>query len=366
MSANPLVVISTRLAPGQCGIGAHSLLLRKHWPGRDTPFEFVVVEGANGARVLREGDRVAEFSGDAASLARELDRIGAADLLLHYAGRAYHRFGCPMWLPGVLKRWKQKFDGARLVVLLHEVPGRMPITSRHFWLGQLNRAVIRRLSSIADVLVTNTEAHLKELQDITRRADIHVLPIGSNIELAAVERQERARTEFVVFGLPFGRLQVLRAFDPHVRRWHSSGRLSHLHLIGPAGDRFSQEAEEVASAWPASLSVVRHGMLPGEEVSRLLQRARFALTNVTEETWSKSGSFMACATHRCGAVIAGARANSMPLACAFSADEVESVDDDEVERRTAALATWAVQNVDWSVVAARMAALLTQVNANGR
>jgi hypothetical protein len=366
MSANPLVVISTRLAPGACGIGAHSLLLRKHWPGGDTPFEFLVMEGANGSTTLANNDRVTAFAGNAAALARELERIGAADLLLHYAGRAYQRFGFPWWLPSVLKRWKEKFRGARVAVLLHEVPGRLPVASRHFWLGQLNLWVIRRLSSLADVLVTNTEPHAHELRKLTGRADVHLLPIGSNIEVAPVTSRSRVATEFVVFGLSFGRLQVVRAFDAHVRRWHATGKLTRLHLIGPAGDRFSAEADEVASHWPASLSVVRHGMLPAEEVSHLLQHAAFALTNVTEDTWSKSGAFMACALHRCGVVIAGPRATSTPLAYAFSADEVASVDSDEVERRTAALAEWAERNADWTVIAARMAALLEHTHANGR
>ena len=365
MSARPFVVISTRLAPGACGIGAHSVLLRKHWPERETQFQFFVVEGANGATPVSAGDRIVEFGGSPAKLARELDRVGEADLLLHYAGRAYQRFGWPWWLPGVLKRWKQKFESARIAILVHEVPGELPVTSRHFWLGQLNLRVIRRLACIADVVITNTEAHAHRLQHATGREDVQLLPIGSNIELVLSEPQQRAATEFVIFGLPFGRLQVIRAFDAHVRRWHSTGKLTRLHVVGPAGERFSQQANEVVSAWPASLSVVLHGMLPSEEVSHLLQRARFALTNVTEETWSKSGAFMACATHRCGVVIATTPSSAAPLTYAFSADEVDSVGEDEVARRTEALAAWAEQNVDWAVIAARMAALLEQTKTNG-
>ena len=366
MSARPSVIISTRLAPGACGIGAHSLLLRKHWPERETQFEFLVVEGGNGATALPAGDRIIEFGGSPAKLARELQRVGAADLLLHYAGRAYQRFGWPWWLPGVLKRWKQNLPSARLAILLHEVPGELPVTSRHFWLGHLNLQVIRRLARIADVVVTNTEAHVHRLQHVIGRADIHLLPIGSNIELVPTEAQPRAATEFVIFGLPFGRFQVIRAFAAHVRRWHSTGKLTRLHLVGPAGERFSHEADEVMSAWPASLSVVRHGMLPSEEVSRLLQRAGFALTNVTADTWSKSGAFMACAIHRCGVVIATKLSNVAPLTYAFSADEVDSVRPDEVARRTEALAAWAAENVDWAVIAARMAALLEQTHTNGK
>ena len=366
MNAHPLVVISTRLAPGECGIGAHSLLLRKHWPADEKPVEFIVMQGANGADVVASHDRVAEFGGDPERIARELDRVGGAEVVLHYAGRAYQRFGFPHWLPGVLKRWKQKFEGARLLVLFHEVPGDdLPITSRYYWLGQLNLRVVRQLATIADVVVTNTEAHAQQLRKVSRRADVHLLPIGSNIEVIADEPHARVATEFVIFGLPFGRMQVMRMFDAHVQRWHAAGKLNRIHVIGPAGDNFSAEADELMRAWPTSLSVVRHGMLPSPEVSRLLQRARFALTNVTEATWSKSGAFMACAIHRCAVVMSDTPPVSPPLSFAVGAEQVESISDDEIERKTAALAAWAAENADWRVIAARMAALLDGRNGDG-
>jgi hypothetical protein len=367
MSANPLAVISTRLAPGECGIGAHSLLLRKHWPGAAQPVDFLVMQGSNGADVLTGHDRIAEFGGEAKRLQAELDRIGRADVVLHYAGRAYQRFGFPHWMPGVLRRWKQRNAGARLLVLFHEVPGGdLPITSRYFWLDRLNLSVIRQLARIADVLVTNTETHAQQLRRVSGRSDVHLLPIGSNIEVAADDPHTRAATEFVIFGLPFGRLQVIRTFDAHLRQWHATGKLTRLHVIGRGDDKFSTEADQLMSAWPKSLSVVRHGLLPSADVSRLLHTARFALTNVTAATWSKSGAFMACAFHRCAVVINESPPSSLPLACAIGAEEVQSVSDGEIERKAAALAEWAAQNADWCVIASRMAALLDERNGDGR
>jgi hypothetical protein len=363
MNANPLAVISTRLAPGECGIGAHSLLLRKHWPTGERPVDFIVVQGANGADVLAPDDRVAEFGSDAARLAAELDRLGRADVILHYAGRAYHRFGFPHWLPAVLKRWKQRNAGARLLVLFHEVPGGdLPITSRYFWLGQANLWVVRRLALIADVVVTNTEGHAQQLRTVSRRADVHVVPIGSNIEVVGAQRSERSATDGVIFGLSFGRLQVIRAFDAHVRRWHAAGKLMQLHVIGPAADAFSGEADQLMRGWPESLRIVRHGLLPSPEVSRLLQTSRFALTNVTEETWSKSSAFMACAFHRCAVVINGTPPSSLPMRFTVGAEELNDIAEAEIERRTTALADWAAQNADWRVIAQRMAALLDERN----
>ena len=367
MSANPLVVISTRLAPGACGIGAHSILLRKHWPDAAKPAEFVVVAAGNGADVLPASDRVAEFGGDASRLQRELERIGRADIVLHYAGRAYHRFGFPLWLPRVLKQWKARFAGARLLVLFHEVPGDgLAITSRHYWLSRLNLHVIRRLTAIADLVVTNTEAHAQQLRRASGGSDVHVLPIASNIEVVADEQGSRAATEFVIFGLSFGRLQVVRAFGEYVRQWHAAGKLTRIHVIGPADDSFAAEAAVVMSAWPASLIVTKYGMLPAAEVSRWLQRARFALTNVNEGTWSKSSAFMACAAHRCAAVIAEPPPGTPPLAYAVGAHELESIAEAEIERRTTALAEWAAQNASWPVIAARMASLLHGVHKDER
>ena len=360
MTAKPLVMISTRLAPGACGIGTHSLVLRKHWPATSPePFEFVVNEGAAGVDGLRANDRVTEFANNGARLARELERIGTADVLLHYAGRAYHRFGVPLWLPRVLRRWKQQHPGARLMIFFHELPGKMSITSRHFWLGELNAWAVRQLCAVADVLATNTEHHAAKLRKLSRRADIHILPIGSNIELAAARASNRRETtECVLFGLSFGRLQTLQGFASDVPRWHAIGRLSKLHIIGPQDDAFSVEADQLMSGWPASIAITRHGRLPSDDVSQLLQTATFALTNVSEETWSKSSAFMACATHRCAVIIAGARAQLPPLSSAIAASEVDTISPDEVGRRTDALAGWAAQNARWPVIASRLASLL--------
>ena len=359
MTAKPLVMISTQLSPGACGIGTHSLLVRKHWPSSSPgAVEFVVNKGGAGADELGADDRVTEFGNAGRRLARELDRIGAADVLLHYAGRAYHRFGAPLWLPRVLRKWKQKHRDARLLIFFHELPGTMPMTSRQYWLGELNSWVVRQVAAIADVLATNTEHHAETLRRLSARGDVHVLPIGSNIELVADPDAVRQATEFLLFGLSFGRLQTVQSFASDVPRWHSAGKLTKLHVVGPQGDGFSSEADQLMSSWPSSLEIIRHGRLPSPEVSRLMQRVAFALTNVSGETWSKSGAFMACATHRCPVVISSTRAQSPPLSYAICASEVASISTDEVDSRTSALAEWAAQNASWPVIAARIASLL--------
>jgi hypothetical protein len=357
MSASPSVVITTRLPPQICGIGAYSWLAHQHRPNDSPPAEFFVMEGAAESRALLGWDAITEFNGNPKKLAQALDRAGSPNVLLHYAGRAYQRFGCPTWMPGVLSKWKAKFPDGRLSIFFHEAPGKLPRLSRQFLLGKISARIIRQLAAVADVLVTNTEHHVALLQKLSGREDIHFLPVGSNIEPVANSAQPRVGTEFIIFGLPFGRLQTLRTFDAEIRGWQANQRLTALHLIGPEDEKFTPEANELMDRWPKPAIAVRHGALPNVEISRLFARAQFALTNVTSETWSKSGAFMACAAMGCAAVVKHGETLTVPLSYAIAASEVQKISDVELASRTVSLKAWYYQNADWSVTAKRLAAL---------
>ncbi len=357
MSASRSLVITTRLPPQVCGIGAYSWLAHKHRPNGSSPTEFFVMEGAAESRALLGWDAITEFNGSPQKLAQALDRAGSANVLLHYAGRAYQRFGCPTWMPGVLAKWREKFPDGRLSIFFHEAPGKLPRFSRQFLLGKIGARIVRQLALLADVLVTNTENHVAILRELSGRADIHFLPVGSNIEPVASSAQPRLDTEFIIFGLPFGRLQTLRTFDAEIRGWQAHRRLTALHLIGPEDEKFTAEANELINAWPIPALATRHGTLPNAEISHLFARAQFALTNVTPETWSKSGAFMACAATGCAAVVKSGEAHSVPLSYAIAASEVQKISDVELASRTVSLKAWYYQNADWSVTARQLAAL---------
>jgi glycosyltransferase involved in cell wall biosynthesis len=299
---------------------------------------------------------VAEFNANAAKLSRALDRIGAADLLLHYAGRAYHRYGCPIWLPSVLVRWRAKFRSARLLVFFHELPSNLPVTSRHYWIDMCNRRVIRKLSKIADAVVTNTSEHAKKLEQISGRADIHWLPVPSNILATPVSPGPRGRTEFVIFGLPFGRWQTLQLFDAEIRSWQDRGHLTRLHLIGPRDRKFDARSDQLINGWRNPNIVMRRGMLPAADISRLLSRAQFGLSNATVENWGKSTVFMAFASHGC-AVVSKTRSETAPLRFAVAPDELVTMSDVDLRERTKALRQWYEQHAHWNVIARKISAL---------
>ena len=352
-----MLVVTTRLPPATCGVGTNSWHAHRNWPDELAPVTFQVVEGATEARALLGRDDIHDFDSDPRKLGEALNRAGAGDVVLHYAGRAYQRVGCPLWMPGVFTKWKQKFPRGRLLIFFHEIPGGAPMTSKQHWFGRVENHLICRLCRVADVLVTNTDTHRAKLQTLSGRTDIALLPVGSNIETWPA-REPRSKSEFVIFGLPYGRLETLRLFDAHISEWHERGILSRLHLIGPSDDKFMPKADALLSALPDPSIVVRHGMLPSIEVAERLSTAAFALTNVTGESWSKSSSFMACAANSCPIVHASGPASSTPLRFAVAGEEVDRLPEREVAGRASAMREWFETHATWEVITERLVALL--------
>ena len=356
MQPRPVWIITTRLEPQICGVGGYSWLLDQAWPDQNTERTFVVVDGANNSRSVLGRERIFEFGTDWAALERILATASAADLVIHYTGRGYSRLGCPWKLPGILRRWKAANPGARLAVFFHETPGDLPVISRHYIPNACNRAVVRGVARVADVVITNTTESVAILQQISGRNDIYNLPVPSNIQPVAGGR-ERDFRQFVVFGLPFGRWQTLQMFDTELKRWQQSGRLTQLHLIGPADSKFDKRTAHLVEKYPMPEGVVRHGFLPNDEVSRTLLGCGFALTPVNESNWSKSGSVMACLAHGC-VMVAQLKAATEPLKWAVTPGQIEQVTEPELAERSEAERQWYRLNRDWKTLSARVCELL--------
>lgn len=359
MNTRPLVIITTRLPPQICGIGTYSWLLHRHWPGGRSDVRFLVLDGARQSIKRLNHSAVVDFNANPRSLAGQLDQIGSADVVLHYAGRAYHRYGCPWWLPPVLADWKRKSPGRHLMVLFHELPGNFPITSRHFWIDMCNRRLVRKLAKVADTIITNTAEHADKLGAISGRTDIHWFPVPSNIPAEPRASTARVRTEFVIFGLPFGRWQTLQMFDEEIRAWSEGGRLTKLHFIGPQDDKFEPRAKDLISAWRHSNIATHHGMLPETEVSRLLGRAQFGLVSATLNNWSKSAVFMAFASHGCP-VVSKIDSDTPPLSFIVAPEEVNTIDDVDLAERSRSLQEWYRAHAEWNVIAEKISSLLPE------
>jgi hypothetical protein len=364
MQSRPLIIISTRLPPQICGIGMFSWLLHRHWPGDTSQQRFVVVEDENNVSPA-SGTTISAFGDDWAALSQSLNDAGSADVLLHYAGRGYHRYGCPTQLPTILREWKIKFPAGRLIIFFHELPGRLPVFSKHYWLNICNRQVVRKLASLADLVITNTQEHVRTLEKLSAHRHIPCLPVPSNIENVNNVQPAKIRTEFIVFGLPYGRWQTLLAFDSYIRAWQQSGTLTKLHLIGSTDTKFDVRAEALLKTYPDPNVVVRHGEMSSERISTVLSKARFALTTADELTWSKSTTLMAFLDHGC-VVVTKSKFAFEPLSFSVTADKVSSVSDAELDAKGGAGRDWYRANADWSVLAGEVSDLITNLPIRDR
>jgi hypothetical protein len=338
MNPRPVVIITTRLPPEVCGIGTYSWLLHRHWPISGSRTQFFVIDGAAQSTAGLGHSAITEFDQDPEKLAQVLTRSGDADVLL--------------------RAWKAKSPAGRLLIFFHELPSdNFTVLSRYFWIDMCNRRVIRKLAGLADVIVTNTAEHVTKLQKISGRTDIHLIPVGSNIERVGDSSEQRARTDFAIFGLPFGRLQTLQMFNHEVRSWEGNGHLRKLHLIGPRDKKFDARSEQLIATWRNPGVIVRHGLLSSAEVSRLLSQVRFGLAIATTGNWSKSTVFMAYAAHGC-AIISKAKSESAPLCFTIAPNELGTISDLDLLARTRALRKWYDENAAWSAIATEVAALL--------
>ena len=362
MNSRPLAIVTTRLPPLLCGVGSYSLRIEQAWPHAPQNHTLLVCEGGSDSSAELKSGKIVEHRATAHKLSSELENIGDCDVLLHYAARAYHRYGFPTWLGRALERWKSQASSNQLVIMFHEMPSKIPLTSRHFLPNYLNARNIRRLAKIADAVVTNTADQAATFAALTGRADVLVLPVAANIEPDTGTEIQRQHSEFIVFGLPFGREQSLQRFAHLIPDWIQAGVLTRLHIVGPREDRHSEVEERILDATGVRPLTQVHGSLPARAVSDLLSQSNFALTNASKNTWSKSGVFMACAAHRC-AIVGPEQAVEMPLTFVVQPGEVATISQHEIDQRTSALRDWYNANAAWPVIAARLAGLFEKTSA---
>lgn len=359
MEAAPLLIVAPRLPPRACGIGTYAWQLNQHWPAGGGENRFLVFADAEASREHLHTDAIRAFPADARGFAEVLEQSSAADVLLHYAGRAYHRFGFPRWMPRAFAMWRKRHAARRLHVMFHELPADLPLLSKQGILQRLSFPVARALAEQATTTITNSAHHAAVLSRWLLRSDVKWMPVPSNIPAPEERTAERRRGEFLIFGLPYTRLQTLREFGESIRGWSQSGRLTRLHLVGPRDFKFSPQADALLAEMLPAGAVADHGELEPADVSRRLQGAELCLSSSNELTWSKSGTFMACAAHGC-AVVTPEACNSEPLKFTIAPEDVTAITAAVTEAKGQQLRRWYQQNAEWTLIAAGVAAIIAR------
>lgn len=231
------------------------------------------------------------------------DNSVAATVLLHYVNYGYQRRGCPAWLVEGLTRWRQEAPSRRLVTVFHEVYAFGPPWRSSFWLSPIQRHLAARLARLSDGIVTSLESYARALRRWRPDLPACVLPVFSTVgEPAAVADIADRDPILVTFGGPGSRARVHDSYGAELTRTCRALRIETVVDIGPTIPSLPSNID--------GRQVRPLGVLPPEEISMWLQRARAGFLAYPPSLLSKSTIFAAYAAH--GAV---------PI-CAWSTREV--------------------------------------------
>jgi hypothetical protein len=232
-----------------------------------------------------------------AAAVRGLARVDAAApagappplLLLHYVNYAYDPRGCPDWLSRGLARLAAARSELRIAVMFHELYASGPVWRRVFWQQWHQRRLVRELVACCQAVVTNTVAYAAYLRRRAGGVPVHLLPVCSNVgEPASLPGWSQRRPELVVFGSAASRARFYRGgAAPLAARCQALG-IAVVHDVGPS---------VAVPSLPPPLALVAHGILPAEQVGRLLCEVRHGGLCYWPDLLGKSGIFAAYCAH---------------------------------------------------------------------
>jgi hypothetical protein len=299
------------LPPPPEGVGTYALALADALAEHcGIASRFVVCDP--GWRGAARGGRYAIESRQASDLVRAIETAqagGATSIVLaHYVGYGYAKRGCPVWLVDGLERWLGRDPNHRLVTLFHEVWATAPPWRSSFWLWPLQHRLVRRLARRSRALVTSLESSAAAITALHPQGEVSVLPIFSTVgEPESVPELRRRPARLVLFG---GAGRRARAYGPLRPLLEAVCRACEVEEVVDVGPPVA------ASADLAGRPVRQLGVLPADEVSRVLLAARLGFVACPSHVLAKSTVFAAYAAHGLAPVCAwpGRRGDDEPTA----------------------------------------------------
>jgi hypothetical protein len=299
-----LVQLVPRLPPAVDGLGDYAALLGDGLTAMGITTRYVVGDPAWDPAGCRHRATVVDAR-SATALATAL--ADADQVLLHFVNYAYEPTrGCPGWLIDGLERWHRS-GGRRLLVMFHELYAMAWPWRKAFWYSPAQRAWSARLARLADGCWTSNRRYGAWLERMLGRA-VPCWPVLSNIgEPEHPPEWNSRRPALVVFGRAVNRR---RAYDLLRDDLWAFCRLHHLRELHDVGAPMAQPPPAIPG-----MSATAHGLLPPDELSRLLLTARFGLIHNDGAPLAKSGVVAAYAAHGLAILSDGGDPASDGLVC---------------------------------------------------
>jgi hypothetical protein len=289
------------------------------------------------------------------------DRLPAhAKVLVQYSAYGFDRHGYPRKLIKALLQWKKQSPGI-LAIMFHEIWGFWPIWNKNRAMQQLHRRDLRRLLRVTDAVFTSTASQVAHLEALSPRCPVQLLPVGSNIPRARETEEKREAGLAVLFGLQPSRLRTLGKMHRGLKALGGAGK---IRKIVTAGGGRSRPGDDDEAALLTGLDLAegfdQRGPLPEEKISELLLASEFGISAQDDLSITKSGTFMAYASHGLNIISAYAGASKPePLSWLTSPGELlQGVTREELESRGEKLRDWQDRTAAWPEIANRVARAL--------
>lgn len=350
------VIVTAELSGG---VGDYTRRLIEHLPCT-SDLRLLIPKIRNRSTSSLEQYVVDETPNTARDLCNLLPHSGGS-VLVQYSAYGYDRLGYPRWLIKGLQDWKRR-SGGRLIVMFHEIWARWPIWNKNSVVQYLHRRDIGKLLRVTDLAFTATSSQARYLADLDARCPIEVLPVGSNIPLPGDTSMRRREPGLaLLFGMQQARIRALRMMSADLRELAGVGRIRRIVTMG-AGRTQHGDGEEEASLRELGLveGFERRGPLPEKEISEILLTSEFAISVQDELSITKSGTFMAFATHGVNVLSCYADATKPePISLITSAEELRiGVSVEELRSRAERLRRWHDRTSAWPVIADHVARAL--------
>ncbi len=179
------------------------------------------------------------------------------------------------------------------MVNFHETWASGKIWQKSFWLHQSQKNCARALASHADLIVTSNPANLRHLQSLQLGKDISLIPIGSNILVAAP--MEKNWRNLLIFGRHGSRLRCVKTHKELLMNISSLGLIDKIVLAGETEGTGEDEAERLLRSYSLPVEIVCSYNFEGRELPAAVQTCGLSLMHTHSTFLLKSTGFQLAA-----------------------------------------------------------------------
>jgi hypothetical protein len=285
-----ILCIVPQLPPAINGVGDYAhLLALQLWSDFKIKLDFIVTtpewniqdyQGPFKVVVLKKWQKQ--------ELIKEVSLLNPDKIFLNYVGYAYAKRGCPFWLTEALRSWKKNDPTRKLITFFHEIYAFGPIWTSQFWTSPFQRSIAQEMINLSDACLTSREEYAQIIQRFLHHSKKPVIsmPVFSNIgEPQLILPLKKRKRQIVIFGQSAWRESVYRFSCEELRKTCKIFKIEEIIDIGPSISLPKHLFEE--------LTIKFLGILPPEEISRIMQESMVGFMNYPLKYLAKSGIFAA-------------------------------------------------------------------------